>query len=76
MPGRVPHSCPWGISSGGPGAGILDLGTAVFIRWATAESGGGILKGLQGDSRQETETREAGWGKTTAGKMRRLKKRW
>ena len=43
MPGRVPHSCPWGISSGGPGAGILDLGTAVFTRWATPESGGGIL---------------------------------
>lgn len=75
MPGRVPHSCPWGISSGGPGAGILDLGTAVFTRWAAPESGGGILWWLQGDSRQETEAREAGWGKTTGG-VRRLKKRW
>lgn len=76
MPGRVPHCCPWGISSGGPGAGILDPGTAVFTGWATLKSGGGILHWLQGDSRQETETREAGWGKTTAGETRRLKKRW
>ena len=67
---------PLGHQLRGPGAGILDPGTAVYTRRAPPMSGGRILDWLQGDSGQGTVTGEAGWEKTMAGEMRRLEKRW
>lgn len=76
MPRRAPHSCPQSISLGISGVGILDMGTAVFTKWAPAKSRGWILYWLQGDSGQRTVAREASWEKNMAGEMGKLKKRW